>query len=347
MSIAAGSRPVTARRGSDFAALSVRIRAAGLLERRHAFYAWRIAVTAVLFAAGWVALAVLGESWWSAAVAVYLAVLSTQLGFLGHDAGHHQIFRTRKPNDVVGLLHANLLIGLSYGWWVSKHNRHHKNPNHEGMDPDIAPGALTFTGEDTHARSGLPRLLAKYQAWFFFPLLTLEALSLHIASVQALLNGEVRRTAVESVLLAVHGVAYIGGLLLLLSPLQALVFVLVHQGLFGIYLGCSFAPNHKGMPTLTTAEQLDFLRRQVLTSRNVRGNWFVDNLLGGLNHQIEHHLFPSMPRPNLPKATVLIKGFCAERGVAFAETSLVESYAMVLRHLDDAGTGRATPRLAG
>ena len=347
MSIAVANRPVTGQRGSDFAALSARIKSAGLLERRHGFYAWRIALTTVSFAAGWVALGLLGQSWWSIGVAAYLAVVSTQLGFLGHDAGHHQIFRTRKPNDVVGLVHANLLTGLSYGWWVTKHNRHHRNPNHEGMDPDIAPGALVFTGEDTRDRTGLPRRLARLQAWFFFPLLTLEALNLHIASVQAVLRGEVRRRGVESGLLAVHLVAYVGGLLLLLSPPQALVFVLVHQGLFGVYLGLSFAPNHKGMPTLTKAEELDFLRRQVLTARNVRGSWFVDNLLGGLNHQIEHHLFPSMPRPNLPRSTALVKQFCAERGVPFAETTLLDSYAQVLRHLDDAGAGRQTPRFSG
>jgi hypothetical protein len=82
-----------------------------------------------------------------------------------------------------------------------------------------------------------------------------------------------------------------------LSPLQALVFVVVHQGLFGLYLGCSFAPNHKGMPTLSDADQLDFLRRQVPTSRNVAGSRLVDWGLGGLNYQIEHHLFPNMPGP--------------------------------------------------
>ena len=62
-------------------------------------------------------------------------------------------------------------------------------------------------------------------------------------------------------------------------------------------MGCSFAPNHKGMPVLSAGHTLDFLRKQVLTSRNIRGGWFVDILLGGLNYQIEHHLFPSMPRP--------------------------------------------------
>jgi fatty acid desaturase len=106
---------------------------------------------------------------------------------------------------------------------------------------------------------------------------------------------------------------------------------------FGFYMGCSFAPNHKGMPPLTDEEEKDYLRRQVLTSRNVRGGRFTDWLLGGLNYQIEHHLFPSMPRPNLRRAKPLVERFCAERGVRYAETGLLDSYAQVLRHLHAVG----------
>jgi fatty acid desaturase len=122
-----------------------------------------------------------------------------------------------------------------------------------------------------------------------------------------------------------------------LSPLQAVAFIVVQQGLFGLYLGCAFAPNHKGMPTLTDADELDFLRRQVLTSRNVRGSWPVDWLLGGLNYQIEHHLFPNMPRPNLRRAQPLIRAFCQDHGLLYAEASLVGSYAQALRHLHTVG----------
>ena len=119
----------------------------------------------------------------------------------------------------------------------------------------------------------------------------------------------------------------------MLSPLKAAAFVLVQQGLFGLYLGCSFAPNHKGMPTLTEAEELDFLRRQVLTSRNVRGSRLVDFLLGGLNYQIEHHLFPNMPRPNLRHAQPLVRAFCRQHDLAYTEATLFGSYAEALRHL--------------
>ena len=106
----------------------------------------------------------------------------------------------------------------------------------------------------------------------------------------------------EGALLAVHLVAYVAVVFLVLSPVQAIVFVAVQQGVFGFYMGCSFAPNHKGMPILSPEQQPDFLRRQVLTSRNVRGGRLVDFALGGLNYQIEHHLFPSMPRPSLRRA---------------------------------------------
>ena len=132
-----------------------------------------------------------------------------------------------------------------------------------------------------------------------------------MASITPILKGRGRANLVEGLLLVAHAVAYVTVLLRVLTPLQAVAFALVQQGLFGLYLGCSFAPNHKGMPTLTQADQLDFLRRQVLTSRNVRGSRLVDFLLGGLNYQIEHHLFPNMPRPNLRHAQPLVREFCA------------------------------------
>ena len=131
---------------------------------------------------------------------------------------------------------------------------------------------------------------------------------------------------------------YLAVVFLVLPPVKAVVFILVQQGLFGVYLGASFAPNHKGMPILDAADQTDFLRRQVLTSRNVRGGWLTDIALGGLNYQIEHHLFPSMPRPNLRRSQPLIREFCQQRGLPYCEASLAGSYAQALHHL--AVTGR-------
>ena len=326
-----------ARRGSEYAELSRQVKDAGLLERRPGYYAWKIAVTVGLLAAGWTVFAVVGNSWWQIAVAVFLAVIFTQIGFLGHDAGHRQVFGTRRANYVAGVLLGNLGIGLSYGWWVDKHNRHHAHPNTEDADPDIAVGALAFTAAQARASRGLARLVFRYQAYLFFPLLLLEGVNLHVASIQALTRRAARRRSWERALITIHAVGYLAAVFLVLSPVRAVVFMVVQQGLFGLYLGCSFAPNHKGMPILDATDKTDFLRRQVLTSRNVRGGWLTDFALGGLNYQIEHHLFPSMPRPNLRHSQTLTEAFCKQHELPYCQASLVGSYALAVRHLNSVG----------
>jgi fatty acid desaturase len=329
--------PSPKRGWSEYTQLSRQIKRAGLMERRRGWYAGRIVLNLTLLAGGWAAFAALGNSWWQLVIAAYLAVVFTQIAFVGHDAGHRQILRTRRANDLVGLVHANLLVGISFDWWVGKHNRHHSNPNHEDLDPDISIAALAFTSDQATSKHGLIRLIARYQAYLFFPLLLLEAAHLHTASAKAILRNRGRTNSVEGLLLLIHVAAYVAALLLVLSPLQALVFLAVQQGLFGLYLGCSFAPNHKGMPTLTEADQLDFVRRQVLTSRNVAGSRFVDFLLGGLNYQIEHHLFPNMPRPNLRRAQPLVWAFCQQHDLPYVEATMFGSYAQAVRHLHAVG----------
>jgi fatty acid desaturase len=326
-----------AGQGSDYARLCREVRQAGLLDRRTANYVWRIAITACLLAAGWAAFVLTGNSWWQLAVAVFLAVMFNQVGFLGHDAGHRQICASRQRSYILGVLMGNLGIGLSFGWWVAKHNRHHANPNTEGADPDIMLRALAMTPGQAVSSRGLSRIVFRCQAFLFFPMLLGEAFSIHVASIRAVSSRAGRHRLAEAGLLAVHFAAYLTVVFLVLSPVKAVVFILVQQGLFGVYLGASFAPNHKGMPILRRQDEHDFLRRQVLTSRNIRGNWFTDLALGGLNYQIEHHLFPSMPRPSLRRSQPLIREFCRQHGLPYAQSSLFGSYAEALRHLHAVG----------
>src|SRR6185437_13840909 len=153
-------------------------------------------------------------------------------------------------------------------------------------------------------------------------------------------RGSTTAKLLDGALLAAHIIGYLAAVFLVLSPVQAVAFVLLQQGLFGVYLGCSFAPNHKGMPVLDEDEKSDFLRRQVITSRNIRGGWLTDLALGGLNYQIEHHLFPSMPRPSLRHAREPVRAFCAQHGIAYRDSGFFASYAEVLRHLHTVGSLR-------
>jgi fatty acid desaturase len=318
-----------------------------LLEPRPAYYAWKIPITIGMLAAGWTAFVVAGDSWWQLAVAAFLAVAFTQIGFLGHDVGHRQVFSTRRASYVAGILLGNLGIGLSYGWWVGKHNRHHAHPNQVDADPDIEFGVLAFTSAQARASRGVARLVVRYQACLFFPMLLLEAVNLHVASVKVLTGRAGRRRSWERALITIHAVSYLTAVFLVLSPLKAVVFMIVQQGLFGLYLGCSFAPNHKGMLVLDAGDRSDFLRRQVLTSRNVRGGRLTDFALGGLNYQIEHHLFPSMPRPSLRRSQAMVEGFCRQRGIPYCQSSLAGSYVQALRHLSTVGKPAPAPPAAG
>ncbi|MFJ2932685.1 fatty acid desaturase family protein [Streptomyces sp. NPDC087219] len=338
--------PVLTGTGSDFARLSRKIQEAGLMARRPRYYALRIAAVTALYAAGWTGFLLIGDSWWTLPAAAFLAFVFGQVALLAHDLAHRQVFRLRKASGVSGRIAGNLGIGMGYGWWQDKHTRHHANPNHEDLDPDLDPDIFVWTQDQARTARGLPRLLGRSQALLFFPLLTLEGFNLHVSGVRSLFDRSLKNRAWEGFLLAVHFAAYLGVLFLVLPPGKAVVFLLVHQCLFGTYLGSIFAPNHKGMPVLRGTDRPDFLRRQVLTSRNVRGGRFTDIVLGGLNYQIEHHLFPSMPSPHLRRAQTIVRPYCEELGVSYLETSLAHSYRQTLASLHAAGAPLRRPRTA-
>ncbi len=316
----------------------------GLLERRYGYYAVKIAAVVLAFAGVWVAFAFIGQSWAQLAIAAALGLVLTHLAFLSHDAAHRQIFRSGAANDWTARLLGSLLSGMSISWWVSKHTRHHANPNQIAKDPDIEPTVVVFYPQPDRRRSRIGAFLIARQGWWFFPILIVEGLNLHAQSVITLFGRRpVKRRWTEISMIAVRWGAYLTTLFLLLSPGMAAAFLGVQMMVFGVYMGCTFAPSHKGMPVIPGDAKIDFFRRQVLTSRNITGPEFMTFAMGGLNYQVEHHLFPSMPRPNLRRARELIMPFCAERGVPYTETSLFSAYRIVVRYLNKVGLSARDP----
>jgi len=339
-----GVRGASARQVSAYAELSRRVRDAGLLRRRYAWYWSRMIATAAAFVLIWVAFFLLGDSWYQIGLAVLLAIVITQFGFLGHDAAHRQIFASARWNEWSARLMSAVFAGLCFGWWTHKHNRHHNAPNQETKDPDIAPGVLAFTPAVAQPRTGFAGWFTRRQGYFFFPLLLLEGLNLHAAGLQTLASRpDLKYRRLEATLVVIRLVAYVVVLFAVLSPAKAAVFFAVQMGVFGLLLGGAFAPNHKGMPIVPKDARIDFLRRQVLMSRNIRGGPLTDFAMGGLNYQIEHHLFPSMARPNLRAAQPLVQAFCREQGVAYTQTTLAASYGIVVRYLNAVGLKARDP----
>ena len=337
-------RGVQARNASQYTELSERIKAAGLLERRPVWYVIRCTLLLLAYVALFAALFAASSSPWQLLVAAGFALVFTQTAFLAHDGAHKQVFSSGKHNELFSRIAANLFVGLSYGWWMNKHSRHHANPNKIGKDGDIAPGAIVFTADDAAQRHGIRAWIMARQHWFFLPILSLSGLDLHVSAVRAVLGREdVKHRRLEASLLAIRLLGFPALVLIVAGPGMGAAFMAVQVLLFGFTMGGSFAPNHKGMPVVPKDLSIDFLRRQTLTSRNISGGPLVTLAMGGLNYQIEHHLFPSMPSINLGRARPIVQEYCRERDIRYTETSFVGSYRIVLEYLKRVGLKHADP----
>ena len=308
------------------------VRQRGLLDKQPAYYTCKILSTLGLLALSLTILALVDTLWVQLMNAGFLGFVFAQIAFIGHDAGHRQIFRSVRNNEITGLIIC-FMLAMERTWWLDKHNRHHSNPNHLALDPDVDLPIMAFTKEQALKKKGGYRFIVKYQAFLFYPLLALEGLGLRLAGVLYILTHKIKYPVAEPLLMVGHFAAYFGLLFFLLSAWHAMLFLIIHQAVFGLIMGSVFAPNHKGMLMVGEDEELDFFRRQVLTSRNVKPHPLTDFWYGNLNYQIEHHLFPNMPRNKLREAQIVAKAFCKEHSIPYHETGIVQSQKEILQYL--------------
>ena len=327
----------------SYTALAALVREGGLLRRARGFYLLVGVAIALGFTAAIAASALIGNSWFQLLPAAALGVLFTQVAFLAHEAAHRQILTTGPNNDRLARV-LIAIVGMSYSWWDSKHSRHHANPNRAGKDPDIALDTISFVEADARTARGVRRFITQRQGWLFFPLLTLEGVNLHAHSVRHLVGrGKVSHRWTEIILLCVRTAIVFVPIFVFLPLGMAAAFIGVMLAVFGVYMGAVFAPNHKGMPIIAADARLDFFSKQVRTSRNIRGGWWATWLMGGLNYQIEHHLFPSMARPHLAQARTIVREFCRSEDVPYTETTLRQSYMRVIAYLNEVGLAARDP----
>ena len=314
------------------------IRETGLLQRAGWFYIFVAAGIAAALGGVITGFILLGDSWFQLLMAGALGIILTQVAFLAHEAAHRQILSTGPANFRLARILAAGVVGISYSWWDSKHTKHHGNPNQVGKDPDIEVDTISFLETDAAQSRGIVRLITRKQGWLFFPLLTLEGLNLHYLGVKHLVTSKKAKGRwIELGLIALRFAIVLVPVFLMLPLGMAFAFMGVQLAVFGVYMGASFAPNHKGMPIIDPSARLDFFSKQVRTSRNIRGGWWATTLMGGLNYQVEHHLFPNMPRPHLSKAREIVRDYCAANDVPYTETSLGRSYAIVIQYLNRVG----------
>ena len=304
----------------------------GLLRKQPLYYAIKVPLTFVLLALGWVGLWFLDSLWLRILDAIFIAFMTVQVGFVGHDAGHRAIFRKTWKNDVLGLLNG-FQIGASFSWWVDTHNKHHGKPNQDKLDPAIDYSIIAFSEEQAKEKTGFERFMVKHQAFFFIPLLMMYPLSMRVQSFVYLIKEKSRYRFLELLFLIVHFPLYFFGLYSLMGFWETLLFAVIHQTLFGLYLSSVFVPNHMGMPVVEATDNMDFVQQQVLTARNIKGPRIVEFLFGGLNYQIEHHLFPAMPRNRLRHAKKIVEKFLKDKKISYYETGFVQSFQEIFSDL--------------
>ena len=330
-----GERPDPAK---QFTAVARVIRESGLLRRARWFYVLLLAGLGAALAASGAGMVLLGDTWFQLLIAGALGILFTQFAFIAHEASHRQVLESGPANDRMGRLIGVLLVGMSYSWWMNKHTRHHANPNQAGRDPDIDGSVVAFTEEKARSARGILAAVNRRQGWLFFPLLLLEGLNLYVQSYAWLFSRRaVAGRGFEITFLTLRFAVLLGVVFWLLPLGLAFAFLGVQIAVFGLYMGAAFAPNHVGMPIIPAEARLDFLSKQVRTSRNIRGGFWASVLYGGLNYQVEHHLFPSMARVHLAKTREIVREHCRALDIPYTETSIPRAYAAVVSYLNRVG----------
>ena len=318
-------------READYAELRRAIAGAGLLERRYGYYAARGGTCAALLAIAAALPFVLRPAAWLALCAPLLAFAVVQVALIGHDAGHLEVFRASRRNRALGSLCWSLVAGVGFWYWNDRHNRHHGHTNDPEADPDLQGEgllAVAYTEVDGASRSGWRRTAVRHQTLLIPIVIALLAFAFRVegtAFAWRRLRGP--RRAAELGLLGANGAVWLAVFAVL--GWRGLGLFLASQVVAGGYLAAIIAPNHKGMPVWARGAALSFVERQVLSSRNVAPNRFTDFVFGGLNYQIEHHLFPTMPRVNLGRAREIVRPYCVAHGLEYTELPMMASYRMV------------------
>lgn len=266
--------------------------------------------------------------------ACLIGIIVVQLGFFAHDAQHHQIFDKPYQNIIASYIFSNLCCGISHAWWSDKHMRHHAFPNKTDFDPDIYP-QFTYTEQQALDRDGLYKIIARYQAWLYIPIVLFSAIYFRILSIGYLFDKQVKYKICEIALLFLHHGLY--GYLFFAGHDIRMGMALYLTSCFtsGLYMAYVFTPNHMGMPLYS--EKQGAIRTQIETTRNIKSGKINQLVFGGLNQQIEHHLFPGMSRWNLATVKPRVEQLCKESGILYHEVSVFDAYKEIFAYLNKIG----------
>jgi fatty acid desaturase len=328
-----------ARTSSDGAAgalkdLRARLEARGLF-RPSRFWTRKLLVWIPVLLLSYLMLLVrpFGLAWCLCALLSSVALLT--MGYLGHDAGHLALSKRRWVNDFWGHVGMTFFCGMSFGAWRSRHNAHHVHCQEIDRDPDMHFGVLfSVYPNSANWQTPVGRFFLRVQKWTFWPLACLYWVALRYDGFRDLFQRP-KETRVDRVLLPLHWMVLLVLPGLVFGWPAALLAYLTVSCVSSLMTASVFVPNHIGMRRLAPDHGLGHLEQQVTTSRNISNPRWLDFYYGGLNSQIEHHLFPRLPYHRYRDMRPVVRAFCRERGLPYQEVTLYGALASVGRHLGE------------
>lgn len=321
----------------DYIELKKKLEASGLLEYTPFYYFLNFLSNILLLSVFFAAIFYF-DNWYATLLFSFpISFICMQFGYLGHDAGHRAISKNMLMNELIGHFSHSLFIGSSFTYWKSVHNKHHAEPNHPEMDPDTKEdNPFSLTKAKAKKRIGLTRIITRYQSFlllpaFFFLMFTKRFKSL----LHVILNK--KYLIVNLLFIFAHILLFFALTSYFIGFLKAVFLYIIISMQVGFYFGFAFIPNHVGMAILSEGEKISFLEKQVITSRNIKSGWLLNIISGGLNYQIEHHLFPNVSRKHLPKMKPIVKEFCESKGLSYRNSTLTEAWRDVISYLNEVG----------
>jgi len=263
--------------------------------------------------------------------ALMMILVMIRSTYLSHDLTHNQYFsksRDRKFSYFFG----NVILGLSSNWWRYAHNLlHHIYTNIESKDADIQAIGGLFIGKKDWG--SLFHKYQKYLYWLLLPFITASFL------FQTLLFCVKHKRVVEAIFVLAHfSIPYY--IWTSLDMNEAILFLTIMYGGYGLFLGLVVITNHYGCEVISDKEAnegISWIDLQTRTSRNIKGGFFIHFICGGLNTQIEHHLFPKAPRFYLLKVAKIVKEECKKNNIIYYQTTLWQAYKEIYETLDGKG----------
>ena len=315
-----------------YARLKAQVHTEGILERAYVFYAFLTFIAIAGYVLTMAAIVALDSYLLLLLACLGFSFFTVQLAGIMHDCGHRAVFASARNNDILGFI-AAAIIGMMLSSWRGHHNRHHAFPNQLERDPDFEIPMISLDLAQLMRKGSMGRAMARYQAFYFYAIVATASLSNRLGGITNFVRRPIRGELLNLI-------AYVPVMVILFAgpfvffPIEKAIFVLVTVHFTsGLYLANCFAPNHKGMQTLPRDSRMSFLEQQVVTARNVRGGVLSDILMVGLNHQIEHHLFPSTPRNKLARLQPHVLAVCEREGIPYVEASFLSGGRAILSSL--------------